>query len=186
MAVHRLLFCVAFHTTLLMAAWILLSRSDAPQWLWIQHCCCASHCEGHKRHFEIWYDRSGRPDWNESVEIWFKSHFKPPLNVVWIWFAKIAFHDFFFCCPDLTVFSERYGSSTFLLYILHSEAASLMSSYWLCVTASQMSKRNENTLHFKLISKQSESTPNCYVNIEMALPALFIIYGTGRILVTLH
>lgn len=127
MAVHRLLFCVAFHTTLLMAAWILLSRSDAPQWLWIQHCCCALHCEGHKRHFEIWYDRSGRPDWNESVEIWFKSHFKPPLNVVWIWFAKIAFHDFFFCCPDLTVFSERYGSSTFLLYILHSEAASLSS-----------------------------------------------------------
>lgn len=186
MAVHRLLFCVAFHTTLLMAAWILLSRSDAPQWLWIQHCCCALHCEGHKRHFEIWYDRSGRPDWNESVEIWFKSHFKPPLNVVWIWFAKIAFHDFF---------KPRLNSLQRTLWLQYFPAihttqwgclSQLMSSYWLCVTASQMSKRNENTLHFKLISKQSESTPNCYVNIEMALPALFIIYGTGRILVTLH
>lgn len=35
----------------------------------------------------------------KCVEMWFESHFKPPPTVVWIWFAKIAFH-VFCCCPD--------------------------------------------------------------------------------------
>ena len=63
-------------------------------------------------------------------------------NLIWITFQATSkcgldlicknciswfFFFFFFCCPDLTVLSEHYGSSTFLLYILHSDAASLSS-----------------------------------------------------------
>ena len=47
----------------------------------------------------IWAARASR---HTSVKIWLELHFRPPPNVVWIWFSIIRFH-VFFCCYCFSV-----------------------------------------------------------------------------------
>lgn len=89
--------CHHHFTALLVTAWILLSCTDALLWIWIWR-CCVSHCQWHKRQFEIWVARAaGLRHFCRNL-IWIT--FQNTSDKLW-YFHRPYYQLFFFSFPRL-------------------------------------------------------------------------------------